>query len=179
MNKIIKTLGAFLIASTLLTGCGGEKANDETKVNTKEISDNKKDAENVNEANKVKEEEIVPANLVVKLFYEVDDFIDEDGTEVKGTIDERTEFRTKKSYTFCYDAEGFNSLQLIGTGNHIFLEIKNNNKIIYTKPDFEVKDKVVFTSKDFDFEMAATYSVTLKQNEKVLFNGKIDSQGCR
>ena len=179
MNTIKTLVGAFLIASSLLTSCGENKSEEKTKVNTKEISGNKKDTENLDDANKVKEEEIIPANLIVKLFFQSDDIIEEDGTEFKGTVDERIEFRTKKAYTYCYDAEGFDNLQLIGKGKHIFLEIKDQNKIIYSKKDFEVKDKLVFSIKDFDFGMGTTYSVILKQKETVLFSGKIDSQGCR
>ena len=84
----------------------------------------------------------------------------------------------KNKYTFCYDSEEFNSLQILGIGEKLTLVVKDGNKVIFSKSEFDIKDKISFTTKDFNLEMGSTYTITINQNEKSLFKGKIDSQGC-
>jgi hypothetical protein len=69
-------------------------------------------------------------------------------------------------------------LTLIGTGKQMSFIIKAGNKLLFKKENFDLVDKLTFTSKDFDFGMAEKYSIIIQQNETIIFNGKIDSQGC-
>jgi hypothetical protein len=43
---------------------------------------------------------------------------------------------------------------------------------------FELKTKIKFTDKDFNIGMGSKTTITIKQNETILFKGEIDSQGC-
>ena len=103
---------------------------------------------------------------------------EETGETSKGEVGERKEFKTKKSYTFCYDSEDFHHLTLKGTGGNLSFFVKVGNKLVYKKEGFDLVDKFTFTSKDFNFRMGESYSIVIKQNETTIFNGKIDSQGC-
>ena len=98
--------------------------------------------------------------------------------ELTPAIAERDEFRKKNKYTFCYDSEEFNSLQISGTGEKLTLKIMEGDNVIFSKSEFDLKDKIIFTSKDFNLEMGSTYTITINQNGKNLFRGVIDSQGC-
>jgi hypothetical protein len=170
-SKII--IGIMLLTAISITSCGGDDAKPKSEDNTVQIADTTKKVE----APKV--EVIAPADISVKLFFKGMDFTDEEGNETKGTVGEHKEFSKSKTYTACYDSESFNSLKLVGTGKQLYLEIKAGNKTVFIKENFEVLDKVVFTTKDFDLDWSnGTHTVTLKQNETVLFSGKIKFQGC-
>jgi hypothetical protein len=54
----------------------------------------------------------------------------------------------------------------------------DGDKVIFSKSEFDIKDKIRFTNKDFNLEMGSTYTITINQNGKNLFRGVIDSQGC-
>jgi hypothetical protein len=83
-------------------------------------------------------------------------------------------------YTFCYDSESFNKLVISGDAKNLNLEIKEDNKVIFQKENFEIIDKMSFSSNEINIGGGAQkYKVTLKQNEIVLFNGNIVSDGCR
>ena len=166
-------LGITLMSAMLFTSCGGDDAKPKTEDKTVKTADTTKKVE----APKV--EVIAPADISVKLFFKGMDFTDEEGIETKGTVSEHKEFSKSKTYTACYDSESFNNLKLVGTGKQLYLEVKAGNKIVFSKENFEVLDKVVFTTKDFNLDWdKGTHTVTLKQNETVLFSGKIKFQGC-
>lgn len=118
------------------------------------------------------------ANVTVKIFFQTRDMSGYEGYEQKPTTSERAEFRKNKKYTFCYDSEEYNNLQIIGTGENLTLTVKSGGRKIFDKSNFDVKGKKKFTTKDFILEMGEEYTLILKQKEKVLFKGKIDSQGC-
>jgi hypothetical protein len=120
----------------------------------------------------------VTASIKVKLFFQGMDYTDEEGNEIIGTVEERTNFRTNNRYIFCYDSEDFANLQIIGEGKQLTFEIRSGNKVIFSKQNFDLSGKIIFTTRDFELTMANKYSVVVKQKETILFSGKIDSQGC-
>jgi hypothetical protein len=175
-SKII--IGIMLLTAISITSCGGDDAKPKTEDKTVQTADTSKKVEAPKEQVEV-QEELAPADISVKLFFKGMDFTDEEGNETKGTVGEHKEFSKSKTYTACYDSESFNSLKLVGTGKQLYLEVKAGNKTVFSKENFEVLDKVVFTTKDFDLDWSnGTHTVTLKQNETVLFSGKIKFQGC-
>jgi hypothetical protein len=104
-------------------------------------------------------------------------FSDEEGNEKNG---KEKEFKNNTLYTFCYDSESFNKLVISGDAKNLNLEIKEDNKIIFQKENFEIIDKMSFSSNEINIGGGAQkYKVTLKKNETVLFNGNIVSEGCR
>ena len=119
------------------------------------------------------------ANVTVKLYFRGRDMSGYEGYEnYKPETSERTEFRKKNKYTFCYDSEEFHNLQILGKGQNLYLEVKADKKTIFSKENFSVKEKITFTKKDFIVDMDAVYLIILRQKENILFQGKIDSQGC-
>lgn len=179
MKKLMIIFGAIIITSFIVTSCGEASKDKKKETKTAEIietiMDTIKDSDNGNTVT----EKTVQANLSCNLFFEGIDFTDEEtGKTSKGEVGEREQFKTKKSYTFCYDSEGFHHLTLKGTGENLSFFVKVGNKLVYKKEGFDLVDKFTFTSKDFNFGMGESYSIVIKQNETTIFNGKIDSQGC-
>ena len=175
--KKIKTFSVLLFfASAIFTSCGGG-ANDRTI--DQEANGNKIDSLGGETPNKTTVNEFTPANITVKLFFRTLDMSGYEGYEdSKPETSERDEFRKKNKYTFCYDSEEFNSLQISGSGEKLTLVVKDGNKVIFSKSEFDIKDQIRFTTKDFNLDMGTTYTITLSQNDKSLFKGIIDSQGC-
>jgi len=177
MKKIITIYGVLLFVSFILTSCGGGANDKKEATKTKDTLKINIDTLKSSDANKTEPEKIMPANVSCKLYFLGGDFTDEEtGETSKGTISEREDFKTKKAYTFCYDSEGFHHLTLIGTGKQLSFIIKVGNKQLFKKENFDLLDKLTFTSKDFDFVGGEKYII--QQNETIIFNGKIDSQGC-
>ena len=178
MKKIVYIIGTSLFVSILTFSCNDNSTN----INTKETKDeiNKKQKSDIVKEVKIEEvEKLTPANLTCKVYFLPDDYTDEEtGEFFKGTVSERETFRTEKKYTFCYDSESFNNLTITGTGNLLTLNIKKNGKQIFTKENFELNNNLKLTTKDIDFEMATEYTIEIKQKDKTIFSGKIDSQGC-
>lgn len=123
---------------------------------------------------------LTPSDITVKLFFKGWDSKDEETGEVidKGEIGEHKSFRKEKKYTFCYDSEDYNKLEIEGNGKGISIEVTDRGEIIFNKKDFEIKEKITFTTKDFNMIMGSEIVITIKQNQTVLFKGKIDSQQC-
>ena len=119
------------------------------------------------------------ADLKLRLFFKNMDATDENGNITEeGTIDERTDFQKDKGYTFCYDSEDFYKFEIGGTGKNISIIIIEDGKIFFRKDNFEISGKKIFTTQDFIFSGMAEYKITIMQGNIVLFEGKIDSQGC-
>lgn len=171
-NTILSVIILLAVNIILLTSCGEDKKQSATQ-NSKEATANVSSTEKPAE-----EEKIESANITCKLFFKSDDIEEEDGTISKGTVGEREDFRTRKSYTFCYDSEDFNKLKIEGSGKKISIVIKESGKIIYDKQNIDIEDNFVISSKDVQFQMAYKYTITIKQNDTEIFTGKIDSQGC-
>jgi hypothetical protein len=173
MKKTILSIITLLAFNLLiLTSCGEEKK-DLTTQNAKPATTNMTSTDKPQE-----EEKIEPASVVCKIYFKSDDIEEEDGTISKGEVGEREDFRIKKAYTFCYDSEDFQKLKIEGTGKQITIEIKEGNKTIYKKENIEIKDALTLSSKEVNFQMAYKYTISIRQNETSLFEGKIDSQGC-
>ena len=51
-------------------------------------------------------------------------------------------------------------------------------QVVFKNQNFELKTKIKFTDKDFNIGMGSKTTITIKQNETILFKGEIDSQGC-
>lgn len=179
MKKVMTIFGKILLVSLVLTSCGNgsnEKKEGPYTVDTLKVNTI---TPKPNDAIKTEPEKTVPTNVSCKLYFLGNDFTDEEtGETSKGAVSEREGFKTKKAYTFCYDSEGFHHLTIIGTGKQLSFIIKRGNKEVFKKVDFDLVDKLTFTSKDFNFEMGETYSIIIQQNTTILFSGKIDSQGC-
>jgi hypothetical protein len=69
-------------------------------------------------------------------------------------------------------------LEILGNGKGLSIVVKNDGETIFSKENFELKDKIKFTDKDFTITIGSKITITIKQNETVLFKGKIDTQGC-
>lgn len=115
-----------------------------------------------------KQQKEVPSDLAVKIF-----FIDQSGTE-----EDRLQFQYKKSYTFCYDSETFSKITIEGSDKNISMIIKRDDVEIFKLDNIEVINMKDFTASDFNIEMGYTYQVLLMKNNHVIFDGKIDSNGC-
>jgi hypothetical protein len=77
---------------------------------------------------------------------------------IKGTVSERAEFNKSKSYTFCYDSEGFHHLTISGSGKNLSITVKEESKTIYNKDKIDLKGSLNFTSKDFNFGLARPHA---------------------
>ena len=126
------------------------------------------------------EKKLTPNDITVKLFTKGFDREEEDieGGPYKGEIHEGVSFRKEKNYFFCYDSEHFIRLEILGNGKALSIEVKEEDKVIFKEKNFELKDKIKYTDKDFNIGMGTKTTITIKQNETVLFKGVIDSQGC-
>jgi hypothetical protein len=178
--KNITIFGLLIFASAMLTSCGVDS--NEKKLNQK-TTNAKVDSLIIETPKKTVINDITPAKVTVKIFFRTRDMSGyEEYEDIKPETyiktSERDEFRKKNKYTFCYDSEEFNSLEISGIGEKLNLVVKEGNKVIFSKPQFDIKDKLRFTTNDFYLDMGVTYTITLSQNEKVLFKGVIDSQGC-
>lgn len=164
--------GVIIVVSIMTTGCVGDS--NENKESTKT-----EDTLNVNVTDSKGQETAVTAEVSCSIFFETDDREDEETGEIyKGSVNEREDFRKTSSYTYCYDVERFHSLILNGSGDGLSLFVNENNKTIFKKENIKLSNKMTFTHKDFNFTEGRTFTILLKQGDKVLFNGKIDSQGC-
>jgi hypothetical protein len=170
-------LGISIMMFLHLSSCGNDAS-----IHSNSVKDNKFNQENAADTNStvsVQKEEVVPAEISCSIYFKSMDFTDEETGEVtKGTVAERKDFKTKKAYIFCYDSEDFDHLTLKGKGQNITLKVKKGNKILFSKENFSVEDKLNFTSKQFSFIMAEEYTIEISQNETQLFKGQISSQGC-
>jgi len=179
MKKIKTFYGLLIFASAILTSCGGGSNDKNDKTIVQETTKTKIDSLGGHSPNKTTINEITPANVTVKIFFRTQDMSGYEGFEdSKPKTSERDEFRKKNKYTFCYDSEEYNSLQISGIGEKLTLVVKDGNKVIFSKSEFDIKDKIRFTTKDFNLDMGITYTIILSQNEKSIFKGIIDSQGC-
>ena len=181
MKKIMTIFLTLLLTSVAVSGCSSssEKKDANTVADTDSLKVN---SDSIKEkVTTIKEsEKLEPANVSCEIFFEGMEMTDEEtGETSKGTIDERTSFRTKKTYTFCYDSEGFDHLTIRGKGKQLSIFVEEDNKVIFKKNNFDLDGKVTFSSKEIEIIGGAPkYKIVVKQNDTVLFSGKLDSQGC-
>ena len=177
MKKLTTIFGAFLLAYVSIISCSSS-SNDNKEITEAEVA-NTVDTLKVNNTIKSEPKKIQPANVSCQIYFKGFDITDEETGELsKGKVSERNEFKKSKSYTFCYDSESFHHITLNGSGKQLTFIIRAGNKQVFKKESFDLVDKYTFTSKDFAFEMGEKYSIVITQNETIIFNGSIDSQGC-
>jgi hypothetical protein len=177
MNRILLNIGFLLIASLFFQACGNnEPAKTKETTNVKE----QKEVPTAAKKEEVQEEEkLEPAKVKCEMMFESFEMTDEEGNVTsESSVYDVVDSKTKMSYTFCYDSESYKNFKLSGSGKELSLVVKNGGKTVFKKEGFELKDKMTFSKKDFSFEMAAKYTIELKQKETVLFSGKIGSEGC-
>jgi hypothetical protein len=176
MKRTVLNISFLLISTLFFQACGN---NEPSKSNeTAEVKEQKEEPK-VTEKEAVKEEEkLVPAKVKCQINFETEDMTDEEGNFTEGSVYDVVDSKSNMSYTFCYDSESYKNFKLSGTGKELTLVVKNGGKTIFKKEGFELTDKMTFSRKDFSFEMAAKYTIELKQKETVLFTGKIGSEGC-
>lgn len=164
---VAKTIALFLI-----TGCVG--ASDENKEKTQA-----EDTLTDNSIASTGQETVTTTELSCSIFFKTDDHENEEtGEMIKGEVLEREEFRISKSYTWCYDVEGFHHLTISGKGKNLSLAVNAVSKTILKKDKFDLNGDLTLTSKEIKFIEGEKYSIVIKQEENVIFEGKIDSQGC-
>ncbi len=121
MKKVMKIFGTIMIIALMLTSCGGGSNDKKVEIKIDDTLKSNIDTFKVNDnSNAESEKEIKPANVLVKIFFRTRDMSGYEGYEdYKPETSERDEFRKKYKYTFCYDSEEFNSLQISGTGDKL------------------------------------------------------------
>jgi hypothetical protein len=175
MKKLTIYYNLLFLVAALLIGCTNSSADKQAK----EVTHTKNEKVPSEDSKSESIEKIAPAKITVKMFFRSRDMSGYEGYEdMKPETSEREEFRKKNKYTFCYDSEEFNNLQLAGTGEKLTLIVKKGNTVIFSKVEFNLKDNITFTTKDFNLEMGASYSISIRQEDKDIFSGVIDSQGC-
>lgn len=180
MKIILKSLAVILVTSITLMGCNGSANNTETQLQKEDTTTTSTDLAGLNEKNDSSPTEIKEATVECRIYFENDDAYDEETGELiqKASVEEREEFWEKKEYTFCYDSERFKKITLSGSGENISFAIFAGKRQVFSKSNMSLTGKLIFTSKDFLFDPGEKYKIEIKQGEKVLFNGKLDSQGC-
>lgn len=170
MKQLTTFLAVFSFNLLLITSCN--------------VNNSDKNAKNTNDSigiisgdsNIVKSDTVVAktAELKVRLFF------------TGGENDEEYEikdFNNKKTYTQCYDSESFSKLQIEGNADHITFIVKplepgeDKEFVILKKENIEIKGIKTFTNKDFDFN-TNEIKIQIIQYNKVIFEGKIKSEGC-
>lgn len=177
MLKVKIIFGAILFTAVTLTSCGGGSMDNKaaTKIEVTKTVDTLK----VNDAIKTETEKTEPANVSCSIFFKGDDYTDEEtGVTAKGSVLEHDEFKKNNTCTFCYDSETFHHLTLNGTGKQLTFIVNADEKQLFKKENFDLVDEFMFTKKDFFMDYGIKYSIVIKQNETIIFNGKIDSQQC-
>ena len=174
MKNKINIVGFLIIVHIMTISCNGVSKegngiNLKTRIDSTRIKDSLAALKN----------SIEPATVICRLYFKSEDIFDEEsGVTTSGYVGVRDEFTTKKRYTFCYDSEKFHSVSLSGSGTEIIFIIKEGDQEIFRKEGIDLVDKIVFSSNDISIEMGKKYTVIAMQNETILFESKIDSQGC-
>lgn len=179
MKKLITTIGVIFFTLILISSC--ENSSKESKEQALKEDSTKANADSSKTKEKIEteSEKIEPAKISCNIFFKGFDLPDEEtGENIKGTVSERAEFNKSTSYTFCYDSESFHHLTISGSGKNLSITVNEESKMIYKKDKIDLKGSLNLTSKDFNFGMGSKYSILIKQEDKVIFNGKIASQGC-
>ena len=166
----------FTIFVTLITlfSCTNVSDKKDTKADTAKIAI---DTACTNQAS-VEEKILLPTDIKVKIFSEVEEYVDEDGVSHKTKYYEKPDVMKKndKIY-FCGEFENFRSIQIFANGKNISFIVNLGNKIIFKKNDIEIKDKIKFTNKDFDLNFG-NYFILVKQGDNILFKKEVEVTTC-
>lgn len=176
MKKLTSILGITIALSLALYSCGN---NETASANKQKAIESKPHSAPVTYQEPAPEIPVVPAEVSCRIYFKSDDFTDEEtGEFIKGKVAERKDFSKSKAYTFCYDSESFDHLTIKGKGENLTLIVKQGKKVLFKKEQINLVDQLNFTFKQFDFSMGETNTIELFQNDKSVYRGKIDSQGC-
>ena len=164
----------FTIFVTLITlfSCTNVSDKKDTKADTAKIAI---DTAGLNQAS-VAEKVLMPNDIKVKMFYEVQSYVDEDGVLHKTEYYEKPDFMKKESELFCF-GQDFTKIEIFANGKNISFIVNLENKTIFKKNDLEIKDKIKFTNKDFNF-IFGNYVILVKQGDNILFKKKVEVTTC-
>ena len=118
------------------------------------------------------------SDIKVKIYFANWDGTSEGGKQKKSNSQEVKNYQRDKKYTFCYDSEIFDKLILLGNSDNISLMVYNGSNIAFKKENFTIVEKVIFQTSDFSFGMGDKYKIRIKKGDSILFEGRIDSEGC-
>jgi hypothetical protein len=164
----------FTIIVTLITlfSCTNVSDKKNTKADTAKIAI---DTAGINQAS-VAENILLPTDIKVKMFYEVQSYVDEDGVLHKTEYYEKPDFMKKESELFCF-GQDFMKIEIFANGKNISFIVNLENKTIFKKNDLEIKDKITFTNKDFNF-IFGNYMILVKQGDNILFKKEVEVTTC-
>ena len=165
----------FTIFVTLITlfSCTNVSDKKDTKADTAKIAI---DTAGTNQAS-VEEKILLPTDIKVKIFSEVEEYVDEDGVSHKTKYYEKPDVDGDGEIYFC--EEDFSRIEIIGNGSNISFLVKKDDKIIFQKSNFEIKEKIKFTNRDFNFNyILGRYIFLIKQEDKTLFKKVIEYTTC-
>jgi hypothetical protein len=164
----------FTIIVTLITlfSCTNVSDKKDTKADTAKIAI---DTAGINQAS-VAEKILLPTDIKVKMFYEVQSYVDEDGVLHKTEYYEKPDFMKKESELFCF-GQDFMKIEIFANGKNISFIVNLENKTIFKKNDLEIKDKITFTNKDFNF-IFGNYMILVKQGDNILFKKEVEVTTC-
>jgi hypothetical protein len=164
----------FTIIVTLITlfSCTNVSDKKNTKADTAKIAI---DTAGINQAS-VAEKILLPTDIKVKMFYEVQSYVDEDGVLHKTEYYEKPDFMKKESELFCF-GQDFMKIEIFANGKNISFIVNLENKTIFKKNDLEIKDKITFTNKDFNF-IFGNYMILVKQGDNILFKKEVEVTTC-
>jgi len=169
MKQIMTVLTVIAIYLLLITSC-----NLDSKKNTNNDNDSIRLISADSNIVKSDTVEAKTAILNVRLFFTGGE--NEEEYEIK-------DFNTQKTYTHCYDSETFSRLQIEGNADHITFIVKplepvEDKEFVHLKKEnIAIKGKKTFTNKDFDFN-TNEIKIQIFQNNKIVFEGCIKSEGC-
>ena len=154
----------------------------EIALKEKELSLKEKDSINIKkvtiDSSKKSSNEIQNADIKIKIYFADWGGTGENGKQMKSNSREVKNYQKEKKYTFCYDSEIFDKLVLLGNSDNITLLVYKGSDVTFKKENFIIREKVVFQTSDFAFGMGEKYKIKIKKGDSVLFEGRIDSEGC-
>ena len=172
MKKTAQFIFTIIVTLITLFSCTNVSDKKDTKADTAKIAI---DTAGINQAS-VAEKVLMPNDIKVKMFYEVQSYVDEDGVLHKTEYYEKPDFMKKESELFCF-GQDFTKIEIFANGKNISFIVNLENKTIFKKNDLEIKDKIKFTNKDFNF-IFGNYVILVKQGDNILFKKKVEVTTC-
>ena len=172
MKKSTQFIFTIIVTLITLFSCTNVSDKKDTKADTAKIAI---DTAGLNQAS-VAEKVLMPNDIKVKMFYEVQSYVDEDGVLHKTEYYEKPDFMKKESELFCF-GQDFTKIEIFANGKNISFIVNLENKTIFKKNDLEIKDKIKFTNKDFNF-IFGNYVILVKQGDNILFKKEVEVTTC-
>ena len=172
MKKSTQFIFTIFVTLIILFSCTNVSDKKDAKSDTAKIAI---DTAGINQAS-VAEKVLMPNDIKVKMFYEVQSYVDEDGVLHKTEYYEKPDFMKKESELFCF-GQDFTKIEIFANGKNISFIVNLENKTIFKKNDLEIKDKIKFTNKDFNF-IFGNYVILVKQGDNILFKKKVEVTTC-